>query len=256
MILPVLERISGSVTFWCGFGAKAMKGFVSGDSLKTSAGPLSSLSFCGFTMVNIAGAAASSTLFHWSCRGELVAAGWTWESASALTVCNTRLTRESVDWLAAQTELGSDGGAAGCRGAALDLRRLLKTGAQFFFFSSFVFCLSQSCSSLDLIAVSDFPEIRNGRKEAFQHKSHVTNTITPTNDCPNSSLWQCLKVVTAKVGSATNWFQHRVGTVCRGLGCSWPWLTGASDQLTSMLSFTRSCCCPSHSRCLNSEAIP
>lgn len=76
MILPVLERISGSVRFWCGFGVKAMNGLVSGDSL-ASAGPLGSLSLCECTMVNIAGAAALSALFQWSCTGEVVAAGCT-----------------------------------------------------------------------------------------------------------------------------------------------------------------------------------
>lgn len=167
MSLPVLERISGSVTFWCGFGAKATSGFVSGDSLlTTSAGSLRSLSVCVFTAVNITEAAASSALFHWSCEAEVAAAGWTWESASALTVCNTKLTQASVGWLGARKTLVSNRGmlgtmlpdlvSGGCRRAALDLRRPL------FFFFSFAFCLLQSWNSLDLISLSDFPKIRNG----------------------------------------------------------------------------------------------
>lgn len=231
MILPVLERISGSVTFWCGFGAKATNGFASAGSLKTSAGPLCSVSFCDFTTVNIAGAAASSALLHWSCKGEVVAAGWTWESASALTACSTKLTRASVDWLGAQIKLGSNRGAVGallhdlvsggCGRAALDLTRLLEKGAQSFFFS-FVIGLLQSCSSLDLIAASDLPKIRHGRKVGFQHKSNHMSHLKS-----NLSLRQChfstqktvfavavttLAVGTAKDCGTTNWLQHLTNT--------------------------------------------
>lgn len=56
--------------------------------------------------------------------------------------------------------------SGGCRRAALDFRGPPEKGAQFF-------CLLQSCNSLDLMALSDFPKVRNGRKVAFQHKSHV-----------------------------------------------------------------------------------
>lgn len=77
MILPVLDRMSGSVTFWCAFGTKATSGFVSGDSFFTSAGSLCSLSFCNFIMVHTVGAAASSALLRWSGEGESAAAGLT-----------------------------------------------------------------------------------------------------------------------------------------------------------------------------------
>lgn len=155
MILPVLERMSGSVTFWCGFGTKATSVFLSADSFPmTSAGPLCSQSFCDFTTVNSAGAAASSALLPWRSKGEAAADEWAGsaaggEGASTLMVCDTKFTRASVDrphWLGVPKKLGSDRGmvgalsqdlgSGGCRRAALDLRRLLKKGV-----FSFAFCL-------------------------------------------------------------------------------------------------------------------